>query len=240
MNTSVGTTSNTAALWTEEYRRAGIPSSFRSEPSGSVIEFLQVLGESDLQHKTAIDIGCGTGRNTLFFASIGCRVHSIDIVPSLVRDLANQAMELGFGETVKPTCQSVAARWPIEDRSCDLAIDTFCFKHLIPEAERAIYMRELDRVLKPHAHYLLTLAGTDDGYYGPLLSQSPDLSARMIVDPVNQIASILYSKVDIEQLFASRFDQHYYSHKQKMGVMHGGQYLRSTHLFVMTHKSDSC
>lgn len=44
--------------WEEEYKRKGIPSSFRSDPTKPVIEFIDWLKENDpISHGKAADIG---------------------------------------------------------------------------------------------------------------------------------------------------------------------------------------
>jgi len=228
---------DTASLWHDEYRKKGIPSSFRHEPSGALTSSLDLLqATTGLRGGTAIDIGCGSGRNSLELARRGYEVYSIDIVAAAVNSLEDEANLGGLKERVHAFCQNVTARWPAPKRACDLALDTFCFKHLISRDDQTSYVRELQRVLKPGGFYLLTLAGMDDGYYGPLLDDSPDPSRSVIVDPANGISSILYQRTDIEHKFAETFEVFHYEHKLKTGVMHGITCPRSTHCFIMRRR----
>lgn len=223
-------------LWRNEYRKEGIPSSFRDEPSGSVAEFTDFLAGRHVCAGTALDLGCGTGRNSLFLARRGFDVHSIELVPELIDALRVQAGSLGLAAQLQVHCQSVADPWLVRSCSIDVAIDTFCYKHQVTSEGKAAYRRELARVMKPGGFYLLTLAGVDDGYYGPLLSTSPRPDDRLIIDPENGIASILYSKEDVNAEFGGDFAMVSYSHKAKSGLMHGKKYLRSTHVMVFQHR----
>lgn len=226
-------TNSIANLWQTEYEKKGIPSSFRIEPSGTLVDSLALLESAGFRGQIAIDIGCGTGRNSLYLAGKGYSVYSFDLVQCLVDRLKEQAEHYNMAGRIHAFCQSATHQWPLPDNICDLAIDTFCFKHLITSDEQRVYQRELGRVLRPGGFFILTLAGTDDGYYGPLLQSSANISQRLIVDPMNRIGSILYDKQDIEDLFGALCSTYDYEHKVKPGLMHGKEYIRSTHVFLM-------
>jgi SAM-dependent methyltransferase len=225
-------TQNFISLWSTEYQRKGIPSSFREEPSGSVVEFYRFLTE--MNHR--LDLGCGTGRNSLFLAEQGFDVHSVDFVPDMIEKLRYHSESQGLANRIHGYCQSVTDSWPFQPGTFDVAIDTFCYKHQIEKTGKETYRRELARVLKSGGFYLLTLAGIDDGYYGPLLKTSPNPRERVIVDPANGIPSILYSKEDIEREFADCFHLVHYRHKQRDWKMHGKEHPRSTHLFIFSRQ----
>lgn len=223
-------------LWREEYQRRGIPSFFREDPSGSVVEFMHFLEARGVRAGRAIDVGCGSGRNALFLAESGFEVYAVDFVPELIRKLNGRSHVLGVSSRVRAYCQSVTDPWPFPSNHFGLAIDTFCYKHQISESGKERYRRELARSLKRGGFYLLTLAGTDDGYYGSLLATSGDATRRVIVDPANGIASILYDKQDIEREFGPSFDCVWYGHKIREGMMHGNHYTRSTHMFIFVRR----
>lgn len=222
----------TVRTWRDEYGRRGIPSSIRDHPSGSVVEFMEFLRENRVEGGVAVDVGCGMGRNSVFLALNGFEVHGIDIVPENVAVLRASAEASSVADRVSGHPQSVTDPWPLDAYQADVVIDTFCYKHQIEADERERYRRELVRVLKPGGHFLLTLAGVDDGYYGPLLAVSPDPVGRVIIDPKNGISSVLFDRDDVEREFSPmiRFVHHRY--KRQEGEMHGETYLRSTHLFI--------
>lgn len=223
-------------LWQIEYQKKGIPSSFREDPSGSVLDFMNWLRNKGITDGTALDIGCGTGRNSLYLASQGFDVYSLDIVGDMVNRLNRQAQELGYQGKVHAYCQSVTDDWPFPGQKFQVGLDTFCYKHQIDPAGRQVYRRELVRTFKEDGVYLLTLAGVDDGYYGPLLAESPDPHNQVIIDPANNIPSVLFAKEQVEEEFGSAFDLAFYEHKRKEGIMHGKSYLRSTHVFIWRKK----
>lgn len=218
--------------WADEYKKKGIPSSIREEPSGSVAAFVCKLPRKFSRNGSALDIGCGTGRNSLYLAEQGFDVSSIDFLPDVVQRLRIQSQSRGLSSYIHTYCANVTEVWPFDNDAFDIAIDTFCYKHQVTDEGKRIYRQELARVLRKGGFYLLTLAGVDDGYYGPLLADSPDRREHVIVDPVNKIASILYSREDIEKEFSDSFQLIDYAHKEFSGMMHGGTYRRSTHVFI--------
>ena len=93
-------------------------------------------------------------------------------------------------------------QWPVEDGGATVAIDTFCYKHQILIEDRRAYRDQLRRSLARDAYYLLTLAGTDDGYYGLLPANPSKQGDHVVVDPVIDIPSVLYSLEDVRREFS--------------------------------------
>lgn len=225
-------------LWAAEYESRGLPSSFRQEPSGAVRDFVPTVLELGIQpqESLAIDLGCGTGRNSLYLAEQGFTVYAIDIVPELISRLRGKAEETGVGSRLHAIWGSVSEPWRIDDGVAAVAIDTFCYKHLMDSEERAVYRRELARVLKPGGLFLLTLASIEDGYYGSLPYRSLGPGMHAIRDPANGIDSVLYEPSAVEERFASDFSVVQYLEKNKPGRMHGAEYNRVTHVFMMSRR----
>ena len=221
-----------ARLWEAEYGRKGIPSSFRLEPSGSLASSLQLLDAAGFRGTTAADVGCGTGRNSMYLAVLGYEVYAMDIAAAVLNQFQQTATAAGLAERIHVSCQSVAQPWPIASNACDFVVDTFCFKHIIPSAAQEAYLSELVRVIRPGGYFVLTLAGKDDGYYG-IQPQAADAPQRVIIDPANGIASVLYDQQEIVDRLSPWFELFHYEHKLKTGQMHGAAYLRSTHCFIM-------
>jgi cyclopropane fatty-acyl-phospholipid synthase-like methyltransferase len=134
--------------WAEEYRRGGIPSSVRDRPSNVVVEFLATVREHMPQATRALDIGTGTGRNAIFAAEQGFMASAMDYSAQQIAALQAYAVsrpELRLTAVVA----DVTKPWPWSDRSIDIAVDAFCFKHQIEMEAIATYITELKRCLVP-------------------------------------------------------------------------------------------
>lgn len=217
--------------WEQEFKKQGIPSSFKSKPSHASYYFYDFLQSHSLIKGSLLDVGCGKGRNSHFFASNNYKVTAIDLLPSNISYIKNSLKKSFYN--IHLLTQDLADPWLLNDNSFDYAIDIFCFKHLTKNSEIHNYMKELNRVLRPQAYFLLSLAAYDDGYYGPLLTNSSKSKGGKIIDPKVNIPSILYSQREIRQLFESVFQIIDIEDRHTQSLMHGKSYPRHILNFIM-------
>ncbi len=173
-----------------------------------------------------MDIGCGRGRNSIFLAQNGYRVHSVDFLESVLKELDEKSKNLNL--EIKTICQSVTEALPFPDHYFDLIIDIFCYKHQVDEKLRENYRKEILRVLRLSGFFVLSLASKNDSFYGPLLKPG----GNVIIDPYTEIASVLFDKEDIEKEF-SDFDIMEFLQTSDESPMHGKTYKRETLNFIM-------
>lgn len=221
-----------AALWEKEFRRKGIPSSVRSRPSSSVVQFAEYLAGRSMLAGRAIDIGCGTGRNSTFLASHGVHVTCVDFVDDVLSGLHARAKEAGLGERLSVCRHDVSLPWPFEAEAFDIAIDTFCFRHLVRQDDRDVYAKELARTLKPGGCFLLTLSSDKDAYYTQYVQETDEKTGTLVVDPTTGIPSMLFSAGQISEIFRGDFAELKYENYRDVSEMHGKDYARDSHRFV--------
>jgi SAM-dependent methyltransferase len=211
--------------WADEYKRQGIPSSFRKDPANAVVEFSSWL---ETQHSNkrqkAADLGAGLGRNSFYLASRGFSVIAIDLLQDNADAIKSEAERTKL--PIAAFAQDVSSKWPIIPNSLDIAIDIFCYKHITTKQSQNNYRKELWKALKPDGFYFISLASINDGFYGPLLQSSPSPMEKMIVDPYANISSYLYSISDLSEEFSDMFTVIEASEKTSSSPMHGKIYTR--------------
>lgn len=212
------------SAWDEEYRRKGIPSSFRKEPTKPVVEFISWLKKKGFEGKVAADIGCGLGRNSFYLAMQGFKVTGIELLEENTNAMNRQAQLDDV--PVYAIAQDAASCWPIEKSSLDIAIDVFCYKHIVSKERQRNYRQELWRTLAADGFYLISLASDNDGFYGPLLKTSPSLNEKLIIDPYSNIPSFLYSQDDLIREFSDLFEIIEIQEQTSMSPMHGKEFSR--------------
>lgn len=131
------------------------------KPSRAAVFFLEYLQSKGVLPGKLIDLGCGTGRNAVFFAQNGFEVHAVDRSDEIIKDINFHG--------VMPHCHSVTDYWLFEDAYFDFAIDIFCFSEQDEPGRRGFYVNEMLRVLKHGAFVLLSV---------PLVSYSAEKIQR--------------------------------------------------------------
>jgi SAM-dependent methyltransferase len=111
----------------------------------------------------ALDIGCGTGRQSVELARRGWQVTGVDAVPTALQRASDRALEAGV--EVDLVEADVTRLSEGVHGSYRFALDVGCF-HGLDDDERQAYGRELTRVTRPDS--ALLLLAFSPGRRGPL------------------------------------------------------------------------
>ena len=112
-----------------------------------------IEGDAPLPAGTALDIGCGTGDNSIYLASHGWRVTGVDFVAEAVEKARAKAaasaaaVHFVHGDATKLRAEGVGAGF-------DLIVDNGCL-HGMRADDRDAYVREVTAVAAPGARLLL-------------------------------------------------------------------------------------
>jgi cyclopropane fatty-acyl-phospholipid synthase-like methyltransferase len=119
-----------------------------------------VEGSNSLPPGRAIDLGCGTGTNSLYLARHNWQVVGTDIAATAIRQARRKAK--GAGLAVKFYTADVT-RLDFLEPPFDLALDIGCF-HSINAEDQPRYREQLSRLLRPGACYMLYAFGPRQGF----------------------------------------------------------------------------
>ena len=112
-----------------------------------------VEGDGATPAGTALDLGCGTGDNSIYLANHGWRVTGVDFVSKAVdkaraKAAANQVdVTFARADVTRLSSEGVGTDF-------DLIIDSGCLHGMSPE-DRDAYVREVTAVASPQARLLL-------------------------------------------------------------------------------------
>jgi SAM-dependent methyltransferase len=135
--------------------------------------FVRLAGEGLLTGQV-LDVGCGTGEQTLLAASSGAEALGVDVSPLAVEQARGKAAARG-----------VKARFEVADAlslsnlgvTFDTVIDSGLF-HVFDDDDRARYVASLGSVLRSGGHlYLMCFNDRQPGEFGPRRVSQDELRA---------------------------------------------------------------
>lgn len=118
-----------------------------------------VEGPNALMPGRALDLGCGTGTNSLYLARHGWRVVGVDLAPTAIRQARRNAKEAGLSVEFHT---ADVTRLDFLQPPFDLALDIGCF-HALDAEGWTHYRDQLCRLLRPGACFMLYAFGPRRG-----------------------------------------------------------------------------
>lgn len=146
----------------------------RSYDSADLTDLHELLGHRLRPGWDVMEIGCGTGRDGLFMASLGCRITAVDGSSSMV-DLTRQAF-LKAGET----CCAMEAAFPLPpghvllDRSFDAVVSIAMLMH-VPDGDMVLLAEQIGSLLKEKGLFICSFcSGERQGDDRLYVDRDPD------------------------------------------------------------------
>lgn len=198
-------TASQRRAWEEEYNTQRLVSA-GYEPSQEVKNFTRFLRREahlDLSTLSVLDLGCGVGKHSLFFASLGARVVGFDIAENAIAEATRRARDASLSVTFE--VRTMGEPYPLENESVDVVLDIMSSNSLT-ERERRTYLAETNRVLKPGG-WMLVRALCKDGDRNAkfLLEHHPWKEPDTYVMPKSNFHERVFSESDITTLYGAFF-----------------------------------
>ncbi|MGF2736276.1 class I SAM-dependent methyltransferase [Marinobacter sp. DUT-1] len=141
-----------------------------SQPARTAAELFEKEGKIRI-----LELGGGQGRDTLFFARSGFRVHVLDYSDIAVNTIAEKARRLGLTESVTAVRHDVREPLPFDDESFDGCYSHMLYCMALTTAELEFLSAEVRRVLRPNGLHIYTVRHTGDPDYGTGIHRGEDL-----------------------------------------------------------------
>jgi ubiquinone/menaquinone biosynthesis C-methylase UbiE len=106
----------------------------------------QVL--TGLRFQTILEIGCGTGKNSVFLAEIGARVLALDFSPGMLARARNKASS----GNVAFALADLNRPWPIQGQSADLIACNLVLEHI---RDLDFVFAQASRILAPGGRFFV-------------------------------------------------------------------------------------
>ena len=102
----------------------------------------------DLHFKSILEIGCGTGKNTVFLSQIGEQVHALDFSAGMIE----KAKEKVKAKNVRFSMADLTKRWPCDDAAYNLIVCCLVLEHI---EDLSHIFAEAARTLQPSGHFFI-------------------------------------------------------------------------------------
>jgi SAM-dependent methyltransferase len=187
---------NQQEAWELEYNFShAIPTSTRILPSSAVIKFEVLLQQEKLHNLFILDVGAGTGRNSIFLAKKGHKVTALDFSQSALTILTGKIIRKHWSNNITIVDHNLIKRLPFADNAFDAFVDITTTTSLSPSNMKRLAL-ELRRVVKPGGLFMSYIHSKDDGY---LQAISPGRDRYEVGG--TGIIDYAYSEADLRKLY---------------------------------------
>jgi SAM-dependent methyltransferase len=192
--------------WDREYKTNNLVTG-SNEPQNDFKKFVKFLKKKcgvKTEELRVLDLGSGTGKNSIFLADRGAVATGLEISATAI----NIAKERGREEGVnaKFIQRSFGKEFPFEDNSFDLVLDIMSSNSL-SESEREIYLKEVHRVLSPDGYFFVRLLALDgDKHAEHLLKTQPGKEKGTYKLPDVGITERVLSRAEFTEYYSPYFN----------------------------------
>lgn len=110
-----------------------------------------------------LDLGCGYGEDSLYFARKGMRVTAMDFSKTGTRHLQKEAQRLDYDMDVR--CNDLSKKLPFKNNSFD-AVYAHLSLHYFDDHKTQKIFEEVKRILKPGGVFFVKCKSVDDPLFG--------------------------------------------------------------------------
>lgn len=129
-------------------RQKGIPF-FVNKPDENLVTYFE---NNKMITGKVLEMGCGPGRNAIYFAEKGCDVDAIDLSEQSLQWATERAKER---EVNINFIHNNIFDVQIEEETYDIVYDSGCFHHIAPH-RRTNYLELIKKALKPGGYFAIT------------------------------------------------------------------------------------
>jgi SAM-dependent methyltransferase len=197
--------SNQGKAWEKEYKKPKLMTG-DNKPQSDVLHFFKYLKKVEkykIDGRNVLDLGSGTGRNSNYLAELDNNVIGIEISSTALKTAKDRAQMANI--EVDYRLGDIGAPYDVADDSIDIILD-ITSSNSLDEKGRAIYLKEMHRVLKSGG-YIFVRALCKDGNTNVknLLKNSPGKEYDTYYIKEMDLTERVFSRKDIIDMYSKYF-----------------------------------
>lgn len=159
---------------------------------------------------TVLDADCGNGRNLLWLnENFRVRGYGYDISEEAVAQAQKKAQLQKWGNKLSFSVHSIGADIPLPDESVDVVLDMMS-SHFLRDVERARYIAEVARVLKPQGVlFFKSFYAPGDSHAKELVEKYGAGEANAYIHPRMKVYEYVWTDEALETSFGTHFITHH-------------------------------
>jgi SAM-dependent methyltransferase len=152
--------------WEDTYSKE--PTLYGKLPSFAAQQALQKFKGDNI--RDVLELGCGHGRDTLFFAQHGVRVHAIDYSRTAIDALTRTAQVLGLSNSIISICHDIRTT-PLPF----LSESHMLYSMALTVDQLESLSLEVKRILKANGLNIFTVRTKEDPHYATGIARGEDM-----------------------------------------------------------------
>ncbi len=146
-------------IWEKIYKKDA--SFFGEEPSDFAVSCYGTMKD---RVKTMLELGCGQGRDSLFFASNGIEMKALDYSRFAIEQLSKRAKQTDL--PVEASIYDATKPLPFNGDTFDAVYSHMLFSMRFSQEQLRFLFKEIRRVLKKGGFHFFSVRNHDDKFYG--------------------------------------------------------------------------
>jgi ubiquinone/menaquinone biosynthesis C-methylase UbiE len=114
--------------------------------------------------KTILELGCGQGRDSLFFASKSIKVKALDYSSISIKQLSRHTKQTGL--PIEASVYDATKPFPFNDNEFDAVYSHMFFSMKFSQEQLKLIFKEIRRVLKKDGFHFFSVRNHNDKFYG--------------------------------------------------------------------------
>lgn len=146
-------------IWDEIYKKD--TSFFGEKPSDFAVSCYHHMKDGA---KTILELGCGQGRDSLFFASKGFKVKALDYSRFAIEQLSKRAKQTGL--PIEASVYDTTKPLPFNDNEFDAVYSHMLFSMKFSREQLKFIFKEIRRILRNDGFHFFSVRNYNDKFYG--------------------------------------------------------------------------